>query len=125
MPTKPALQGFIEDFVGGSFTVAVSTVTVGATFTKIASNNYERMALTIINTGNQNVTILPSISVTTTMGVILAANGGAISLDAQEDLAAVGFEWDGIVSALTSTMTVIETIRYNASPEQVAAGLTA
>lgn len=114
---KPALQQFIEEYVGGQFTVAVTQVTVTTSATKLLANNFERMAALIINTGAANISMNPGPTVTTTMGVQLGAGGGFASLDAQEDLALVGFDWWAVVSALTSTVTVIEIIRYNADTQ--------
>lgn len=124
MAGKPALQQFIEDFIGGSFQVTVTTVTVTTTATKLCGNNYERMALTFIDTGGVNVSVLPANNVSTTLGVMLGASGGSLGLDAQEDLAVVGFDWWGIVGGSSTTVTVIEIIRFNASPENLTAAAT-
>lgn len=117
MPIKPALQQFIEDFVGGSFTVAISNPTVNTVATQVAGNNFERMSLTVINSGSVTVTLLPQNNVSASMGIQIAANGGSVSLDAQEDLALVGWSWYAVTAAIPGTVTVVETIRFNVTPE--------
>lgn len=111
---KPALQQYIESLVGGQFTVTISMVTVTTSATKLVGNNFERMALVMINTGTVNAVILPDISVSTTNGITLNANGGSVTLNAHDDLALVGWNWNGVVNAATTTFTCMEIVRYNA-----------
>ncbi len=112
-----ALQSYIEGLVGGQFTVQLSTVTVNTSSTKLVANNFERMALMLINTGSTNAAVLPSMAVSSTNGVILNANGGSMTLNAHDDLALVGWEWDGITASSSTTFTVMEILRYSASNE--------
>lgn len=112
MPNKPALQEYIEGLVGGAFYVQVTQVTCTAAATKLMSNNFERMAAVFIDTGAVNVSVGPQNTVTPTMGIVLGSNGGSLNLIASEDLALVGYDWWGITSASSSTVTVVEIIRY-------------
>lgn len=111
--TKPALQSFIEDFVGGNYVVEVATVTVTTTPTRVLSNDFERMAAVIINTGATDCKITPSNVVTTTLGIVLGNGGGNLSMSANEDLALVGWDWYALTASSTTTLTVMTIKRYN------------
>lgn len=112
MPTVSALQAHIESKVGGRFYVQITSVNVGASATKLVDHNFERMGLVLINTGSNDASVAPQSSVTTSTGILLGKNGGNASLDADEDLALVGWEWWAIPQASTTTFLCIEVIRY-------------
>lgn len=110
---RPALQSFVETFVGGNYVATVTQVTVTTTPSRVMQNDMERMAATIINTGTTDVRLLPDIGVSTVKGVVLAQGGGNMSLVANEDLTLVGYDWWAVVSAGSTTLEVITTTRYN------------
>lgn len=111
---KPALQKFIEDFVGGNYVVTVSQVTVTTTPTRIVPNDFERMALTIINTGSVDLRCLPDMSVTNIKGIVLGALGGNLNLVANEDLALTGWDWYAVCASGSTTVELITITRYSA-----------
>lgn len=113
----PALRAYIETLAGGACNIVVSQVSIGAASTQVLSNNFERMAAAIINTSAANITVVPGIAATVTSGVQLGANGGGITLNAQQDLALVGWNWNAIPSAGTVTITVMEVIRVSATAD--------
>lgn len=113
---KPALQQYVEDLVGGQFTVQITMPTIGTVPTKVVGNNFERMALTIINTGSVSLLLSPLVSVAAAQGIILGAAGGSLSVNARDDLILPGWEWWGLGSGGTPTTLVIEVLRYNATP---------
>lgn len=116
MRSKPALQSFIENFVGGGFNTTTSTVTLGATATLLLPSNFERMAANIINTGSNNIIVAPTKLVASTMGILLGSLGGSLSLTANEDLALVGWDWWGISTSGAPVVTTIEITRiYDAT----------
>ena len=104
---KPALQSWIENFVGGNYVVAVNDVTVTTAPTRILQNDFERMAATVINGGVEQIWTKPSPVVDTTSGVILGEGGGNMILTAYEDLAMVGWDWWAVTSTGTSAITVV------------------
>lgn len=112
---KPALQSFIESFVGGNFVVTVENVAVTTTPTRVLQNNFERMAAAIINVGANAIRVTPGQTVTSTMGIVLGDSGGNLSLSANEDLAMVGWDWWAQTVTSTSTVTVMYLTRYTGS----------
>ncbi len=114
---KPALQTFIENFVGGNYVVAITNVTVTTTPTRVAQNDFERMALTFINVGAADLHMTPSNTVTSSQGIALGHDGGSLSLAANEDLALVGWDWWAVVATGTTTVTVVTVTRYQGSAE--------
>ncbi len=119
MRVTPALQAFIENFVGGGFNVTIDTVTLGAVPVMVLPNNFERMSAAIINTGTDNVAVAPNKQVSNTNGVLLGSRGGNLSLIAQEDLALVGWDWWGYASSGAPTVTVIQITRiYDARTQE-------
>lgn len=112
MPNKAALHAYIESVVGGAFNVQTSQVTLGAAATRVLQANFERMAAVIINISAVDIYVLMNNGVSSTNGIKLGANGGALTLSANPDLAMVGWDWWAIPASATPTITVIETIRY-------------
>lgn len=109
---KPALQSFIETFVGGNYVVAVFNVTVTTTATRVLQNDFERMASTLINVGAVDLKITPTDVVSDTEGIALAASGGNLCLVANEDLALVGYDWWAKTATGSTTVTVMTLTRY-------------
>lgn len=110
---KPALQSFIETFVGGRYNVAIEEVTLTTSASRFIDNDFERMAITVINTGSEDCRLLTDNSVAASKGIVLGQGGGSVSMNPQEDLALVGWEWWGVVGTGTTTLTVITVTRYN------------
>ena len=67
-----------------------------------------RLALTIINTGSFAVMVRPIGSASTTNGILLAANGGGISLFYREDYVLTTRRWTAIAIGTASTLYVLE-----------------
>jgi hypothetical protein len=108
----PALQSFVEAFVGGNYVVAVNTITVTTSPTLVLSNSMERMAAGIVNVGATGLKITPTNTVSNTQGIDLGANGGNLVLVANEDLVMVGWDWWAQVPTGTTTVTVFTVTRY-------------
>ncbi len=111
MRAIPALQAFIEKMVDGGFNATTTSVALAASVTRVLQGNFERMAATIINTSSVNITVAPTPLVTTTMGILLAANGGALALTARDDLALVGWDWWAIPASGTPSVITMEVVR--------------
>lgn len=107
------MQKYIEGLVGGSFNTVITQVTLTAASKQILPNNFERMAAAIINTGSTNISVGLDQSVTTTLGILLGANGGNISVNASQDIVLPGWSWWAIPFSGTPTVTVIEVIRIS------------
>lgn len=109
---RPALQQYVEKVVGGNYVTAMSDVAVTTAATKLIDNNMERMSLTFINVGAEEVLLAPKQGVTTTSGIVLGPLGGNLNLNAVEDLVLVGYDWWAIGNGGSSTVTVIAVTRY-------------
>lgn len=116
MPGKPALQAFVESKVGGGFNVTIDLVSVPAAGILIAPNDFERMALQIINTGGTALAVSPTANQPNTTGILIGANGGNITMNADQDLAMVGWSWYAIPLTGTGMVTVIKTTRVTLRP---------
>lgn len=116
----PALSEYIKGRFGGDFFTQLTSVTVTNAATKLVDHNFERMALVMINSGSTNAQVLPGSTVSTTNGITLNANGGALGETADSDLVLPGWEHYGITASGTTTLTIFEIIRY--APKQPAGG---
>jgi len=108
-----ALQAFIDSVAGGPCWVKESTASIGVAEGLIVDHNFERMALAIINTSANTLSLKPGKGATTTNGIILNPNGGSLTVNARDDLALVGWEWWGIAGGAASSIIVFEVIRFS------------
>lgn len=79
----------------------------GVTATRILPNNDNRVALTMINNGAFPVWIWTDNTVGANNGILLAANGGANSLNWRDDMSLVANEWWAIAIGGASQMSVL------------------
>lgn len=107
-----ALEAFLREQYGGRFTVEPTTVSVGTGLTKVVDNDFERMALTFINIGANDVYITPSRDAADGKGVLLGATGGFLSLTARDDLVLVGWSWFGVAHTAASNVLIFPVKRY-------------
>ncbi len=111
-PGKPALTQLIEQEFEGKYQANKSIITLSTSSSQIVPNNFERLGLTIVNTGAQDAFISLEPNATVESGIVLLAAGGHLSLIAREDLVLVGDYWTGITDTGTTTLYVIEIVRY-------------
>lgn len=109
-----ALSDLIEEEFGGAFDTAESNAATTATASRAVPNNPECLGTTIINLGANAVYLSPSSGVSATAGIMLAANGGSLTLNAREDLTLAGHEWYAVSPAGASTLFTIRILRYRA-----------
>ena len=76
--------------------------------TEIVSNDPGAMQLTIINLGANDVYIWLDGSVSTTKGILLAANGGSYEIDFTRFMKMPTYSWWGVcATGLTTTLAVM------------------
>lgn len=109
---QPALVRFLENEFGGKYVARTTFPTVGTSLARLVPNDMERMALTIINTGADDVYLTPGPNAAVGTGILLGANGGFLSLTARDDLVVVGYDFWAIASTASSAAMVIEILRY-------------
>lgn len=74
----------------------------------ILRNNSSRLAATIINLGTNPVFMTPDSAPSTSRGIRIGPNGGAVTLLWDEDFNVTGMEWFGVTDAGTSDLFVLE-----------------
>lgn len=84
------------------------TDTCATSVTRLLANNPDRLGSLIMNIGGNDIHVLFDNRVSTTRGILLAAEGGKISLNANEDYELVGYPVYGIASGGSSEVIVIE-----------------
>lgn len=90
--------------------IQTSDVTVGTTATRLLKANAARIETVIIDTGSSSCTVSTSNQVTTTSGVVLAANGGVQVLTWRDDLTMPTKEHWAVCSSAGGTLHVVELI---------------
>ena len=83
---------------------------VGASATQLLSNNPNRLALTIVNTSAAALYLHPNNQVTSSLGIVLTAAGGALALNWEDDFDLVGSEWWAIAPVAGATVEVLEVV---------------
>lgn len=102
-----ALEYLQKEF-DGHFQELESLVATSTTAAQAVPNNPDRLGLLIVNVGGDNVTLGLKQGVTASNGVLLAANGGSMSLDVREDFTLVTREWFAIATANTPNLYVLQ-----------------
>ena len=91
--------------------------TVGTQAVLVAPGSGERVSITFVNLGATQLYLSPSLQASTTHGLRLAANGGTVSMNVEEDsllpalcLCASGSGADGVLFVLTVFRSSIERV---------------
>jgi len=108
-----AAQEYVEGLFGGPITESESVYTIDTTpYTAITQNNPDRVGLTIINLGSNDLFIALDINVSTSRGVYLAKNGGTASITVVDDQMLPTRAWYAISSIGSTTVYVLEIFRF-------------
>lgn len=86
------------------------TAQIGTSTAVLARNDPGRAALVIVNLSANTITVRPVNPATTTQGIVLAASGGSVSMNWQDDLILPALVWNGISSGANSDVFVVEAI---------------
>ncbi len=81
--------------------------TISTTPTKIVSNNPGALQLTLINLGVNDMYIFTDESVSTSKGILIAANGGSYEIDFTRFMLMPTYSWFGIVATGTTTIAML------------------
>jgi len=81
---------------------------VGANPVLIAPNNPDRLFLLILNLGANDLLVQLKPKPSDTEGIVLGANGGSMTLSADEDAELVGHEFHGMAITGTTKIYVLE-----------------
>lgn len=80
------------------------------TVTQIVPSDPKRLSLIIVNLGNVSIQVAPAGDVSSTKGILLIGNGGAITLTMTDDFELVSAAWYGICAAPNNPVYVLETL---------------
>ena len=87
-----------------------SNPTILNTATQIVPNNADRLVLVVMNVSASNVTVALNAGVTTTNGIIIVANTGALIVEVRDDFTLPSFAWWVISAGASSVIYVLELI---------------
>ena len=76
----------------------------------IARNDSSRLALSIVNLGQQIVHVRNAAAPSSTVGFAIGPNGGSLTLNFREDFHMVGHDWFGLTPSGVSTIFVQEVL---------------
>ena len=106
------LQNLIEREYEIQTWVRINPVSDEATTTaqQILYQNPDRIAFSIMNLGTENVALAPDENVAVDYGILLASNGGYVSMNWKEDYSLVGYDWWVLCPTGTSKLLTLEVI---------------
>lgn len=107
----PAPVLFLRDRFGGDFEEDEETVDVGTASVRVVYNDPEAVALTLVNTGSDNIYVAPSNLVSATFGVVLLP-GGSVSVTVRDDATLPTREWWALGASAGQTLHYIRLRRY-------------
>lgn len=109
-------MGVLSDLLLDRFKVKTETLVnhlvaaVGVAAIPVLLNHPDRLGFVMINLSANIVYISPLPTVLATAGIMLAANGGAVSMVWDEDFELVSHEWYGIATGAASAVFITEII---------------
>ncbi len=109
-----AVAQFLAERFKGIFRPIEDQTTVGVTAAQIVNHDPERVALVIANHGAADVYVALDQLVSVTRGVRLAAGGGAMSVNVEEDANLPAQEWWGISAGAGNVVYSLGTKRETA-----------
>lgn len=81
-----------------------AVVTVSAAVTEAAAPDPERVLLVLVNLGTVPIFVAPVNTVSSTRGIALSANGGAVTINADDDSTMVSRGWFAISTQAGQTL---------------------
>ena len=113
MPAQ--LNGAAAEYVAkrymGGMGEREKTVTVGTTSVEVIGNDPERVSLLLVNLSGNTMYIGLEAGVSSSNGILLAANGGTYQVDVEEDLLFPIRAHHAIAAGASSTMYVLSARR--------------
>ena len=107
-----SLYSLIDNTFGVSTRAAENRedTSMSTTSSIVLRNDATRLAATIVNLGSNDVYVRPDGPASSSAGVIIAKNGGSLSLIFRDDFSLVGKEWQGATGSSTSTLYISEVL---------------
>jgi hypothetical protein len=80
--------------------------------TQVLASNPKRVGLLILNLSANTIYIAPDENVSAARGILLAANGGSVSMKWDHDFEVVSLPWYGSATANNSDVFVLEEVIF-------------
>jgi hypothetical protein len=107
---------FTEQELGGPCTEVESDVAVlQSTLTSICLGNGDRVGLVLMNVANNDAYISTNPLTTQPNGILISANGGAITLTVRDDFTLPARQWFAFAPAGLTQVHVLEIVRFKSN----------
>lgn len=106
---------FTQEELGGPCVENESYPVASGNVSSVIMGNGDRVGMVIINLGSNPVYISLNSTVSTTQGILLAANGGLITMTVRDDFTLCSRQFWAVTSANTSQLYVLEIARFTTS----------
>jgi hypothetical protein len=108
-----AARAYAEKLFGGPLTENETNPSIGTTVATVIEGSGDRVGLVIVNQGNNPLFIGTQSNVSSTNGILLAANGGNVSMDVTRDFTLPSRKWFGITTGGSTNVWVLEVLRVS------------
>lgn len=112
-----AVLVYLQDRFKGVLAHNEEEYTVGTAVIEVAHADAERVSLTFVNLGATTLYISPSVNVSATHGMRLAANGGTVSMNVEDDALLPALNWRSMGSAGGGALFVLSVRRASVEAE--------
>lgn len=112
-----AVLEFLQSRFRGALAHTEEEFTVGTAVVEVAHGDAERVSLTFVNLAATTLYLAPSVNVSATHGIRLAANGGTVSLNVVDDSLLPALNWRAMGSGADGALFVLSVRRTTIKPE--------
>lgn len=113
-------QGAVAEFArrkwGGELAEIVETSQIGTSVAELLGGDPERVSAVIINLSANTLYVSPRVDVSATSGIRLAANGGSITMDADNDGVLPSRQWYALADGADSDVYLLTLRRISLEP---------
>ena len=113
---KGAALRFVEQQYGGPVQETEGAVTTDTAVVSVCGNDPERVNLTFVNLGAQQIAVGLSPDVSLTKGILLNAGGGLFNANVLDDATLPSREWFAVSPGGASVLYKLLLSRYSESP---------
>jgi len=107
-----AAYTYVQNLFGGPTLETDVTVSVGTNAIELSKGNGDKLGLVIVNLNSVDMFVAPDPNVSSSLGIRLGANGGAVTMDVTKDFTLPSRSWWGVmVSAPSGNVFVVEYIK--------------
>ena len=107
---------FTEQELGGPCVENESNPVCGISATSLINGSGDRVGLVIVNLGSNPVYVAMNAGVSSTNGILLAANGGLITMNVRDDFTIPSRQWWGLATGGTSQLYILALERFSYTP---------